>query len=102
RIHQASMEAGERWMFSDARGKPLYSWDSRGHQFRFEYDPLRRPTQQFLIGMDAKQSDPRTINGWLNQELLIEVIQYGEGISNDLVLNLRTQVYQQKDTAGIV
>ena len=43
RIHQASMEAGERWMLNDVAGKPLYAWDSRDHQFRTAYDPLRRP-----------------------------------------------------------
>ena len=31
RIHQASMEAGERWMLNDVAGKPIYAWDSRGH-----------------------------------------------------------------------
>ena len=44
RIHQASMEAGERWMLNDVAGKPLYAWDSRDHRFRTAYDPLRRPT----------------------------------------------------------
>ena len=44
RIHQASMEAGERWMLNDVAGKPLYAWDSRGHRFRTAYDALRRPT----------------------------------------------------------
>ena len=45
RIHQASMEAGERWMLNDVAGKPLYAWDSRDHQFRTAYDPLRRPVE---------------------------------------------------------
>ena len=31
RIHQASMEAGERWMLNDVTGKPIRAWDSRGH-----------------------------------------------------------------------
>ncbi|HEY0468143.1 MAG TPA: hypothetical protein VGC79_28285, partial [Polyangiaceae bacterium] len=31
RIHQSSMEAGERWMLSDVTGKPIRAWDSRGH-----------------------------------------------------------------------
>ncbi len=44
RIHQASMEAGERWMLNDVTGKPIRAWDSRGHQFRTAYDRLRRPT----------------------------------------------------------
>ena len=34
RIHQASMEAGERWMLDDVTGKTIRSWDSRGHNFR--------------------------------------------------------------------
>ena len=48
RIHQASMEAGERWMLNEVAGKPLYAWDSRGNQFRTSYDPLRRPIGSFL------------------------------------------------------
>ena len=32
RIHQASMEAGERWMLNDVAGKPIRAWDSRGHR----------------------------------------------------------------------
>ncbi len=48
RVHQASMEAGERWMLNDVAGKPLYAWDSRDHRFRTAYDPLRRPTDSFL------------------------------------------------------
>ena len=40
RIHQASMEAGERWMLNDVAGKPIRAWDSRGHAFRT--DDLRR------------------------------------------------------------
>ena len=29
RIHQASMEAGERWMLNDVTGKPIRAWNSR-------------------------------------------------------------------------
>ena len=48
RIHQASMEAGERWMLNNVSGKPLYAWDSRDHQFHIVYDPLQRPINAFL------------------------------------------------------
>ena len=44
RIHQASMEAGERWMLNDVAGKPIRAWDSRGFIRRMTYDALRRPT----------------------------------------------------------
>src|SRR5262249_20650843 len=43
RIHQASMEAGERWTLSDAVGKPIRAWDSRRFLRRTTYDELRRP-----------------------------------------------------------
>ena len=48
-IHQASMEAGERWMLNDVTGKPIYAWDSRNHQFRTAYDQLRQqPTPSYV------------------------------------------------------
>jgi hypothetical protein len=33
RLHQASMDAGERWMLNDVSGKSIRAWDSRGQQF---------------------------------------------------------------------
>ena len=47
-IHQASMEAGERWMLNDVTGKPIRAWDSRGYMRRMTYDALRRPTGMFV------------------------------------------------------
>ena len=48
RIHQASMEAGQRWTLGDVTGKPIRAWDSRGHTLRTEYDALRRPIRTFV------------------------------------------------------
>ena len=48
RIHQASMEAGERWMLNDVAGKPIRAWDSRGFLRRMTYDALRRPTGLYV------------------------------------------------------
>ncbi len=89
RIHQASMEAGERWMLNDVAGKPLYAWDSRDHQFRTAYDQLRRPTDSFLQeGAGA--------------ELLVGRSLYGEGRPNPEANNLRGKVVELRDQAGIV
>jgi RHS repeat-associated protein len=96
RIHQASMEAGERWMLNDATGKSIRAWDTRGHNFRTGYDALRRPTGQFVAGTDAANSDPRTLTG----ELAYERIVYGESQATPELLNLRTRVYQHLDVAG--
>ncbi|MEO6973161.1 MAG: SpvB/TcaC N-terminal domain-containing protein [Rhodoferax sp.] len=95
-LHQASMEAGERWTLNDVAGKAIRAWDSRGHNFRMQYDALRRPTGAFVLGTDSVNSDPRT----LAAEVLTESITYGE--AQPAALNLRTRVYQQADAAGIV
>ena len=89
RIHQASMEAGERWMLNDVAGRPLYAWDSRDHQLRTAYDPLRRPTDSFLReGVGA--------------ELLVGRTVYGETRPDPEAGNLRGKVVQLFDHAGVV
>lgn len=98
RIHQASMEAGERWTLNDVAGQSIRSWDGRGHQFKTEYDPLRRPLRHFVRGTDVIHSDPRT----LNRDVLFERIEYGEGQANDIALNLRNRVFKQYDGVGVV
>lgn len=107
RIHQVSMEAGERWMLNDVSGKPIYSWDSRGHRFHTEYDQLRRPLKQFVMATNDNLAananpDPRIIHADFNGELLIDFFEYGEGAADDIKFNLRTRVVQHKDAAGIV
>jgi RHS repeat-associated protein len=97
RLHQSSMEGGQRWMLNDAASKPIRAWDSRGHNLRTEYDALRRPVNRFVLGTDAN-SDPRTTAG----EVLFEKTDYGEGQPNDQALNLRTRVFQVSDTGGLV
>jgi RHS repeat-associated protein len=89
KIHQSSVDAGERWMLTDVSGKPLLTWDSMSHRVRHEYDSLRRPTNLYLqTGM--------------NPEIVAERIVYGENQPNDQTLNLRTRVYQQFDSASWV
>lgn len=97
RIHQLSMEAGARWMLNDVAGKPIRAWDSRGHDFTTTYDALRRPVEQTMRGTTA-DSDPRTL---LNRDILVDKIEYGEGIANAEELNLRTRIYRHFDSAGM-
>ncbi len=96
RIHQLSMEAGARWMLNDLSGKPIRAWDSRGHDFTTTYDALRRPTEQTVRG-GGDESDPRT----LDRDVLIERIEYGEGVANAAALNLRTRIFRHLDSAGV-
>jgi YD repeat-containing protein len=89
RIHQASMEAGERWMLNDVAGKPIYARDSRGHTLRTTYDALRRPT-----GVVMREGT--------GPGLLVQRTVYGETQSTLEASNLRGKVYQAFDAAGVV
>ena len=87
RIHQASMEAGDRWMLNDVTDKPIRAWNSRGFTRRISYDELRRPTGLFV-----------TESG--SGERLAERTVYGE--SQGAARNHRTRVFQVCDGAGVV
>lgn len=88
-VKQTSMEAGTRWLLIDVAGKPIYGWDSRNHRTRHTYDQLQRPTGLYV-------STDR------NSEDLAERTTYGEDQTNPEQLNLRGQVYQIFDGAGVV
>lgn len=97
RIHQASMEAGVRWMLNDAAGKPIRAWNDRRYDTRFEYDPLRRPIRSFVKGGDGTPKSEL-----FAQEVLFARTVYGEQHPDGLALNLRTKPFLQFDAAGVV
>ncbi|MBP5973613.1 toxin [Brasilonema sp. CT11] len=86
RIHQSSMEAGDRWMLNNVAGKPIRMWDSRNHVLRTNYDELLRPTQLF-------------VKAGTEPEILAEKTVYGEGQGD--VKNHRGRIYQHFDSAGV-
>ncbi|MDB5226557.1 MAG: repeat-associated core domain protein [Bacteroidota bacterium] len=104
-LFQHSMDNGNKWMMTDAAGKPYYSWDENERQdeenrfllekimYTLEYDGLHRPTNSWL-----------SINRESGQ--LIEQVVYGENKTeeerSDKQLNLRGQIYQHFDAAGII
>ncbi len=92
RVHQNSMDSGERWIFSDAMIKPIYAWDSRGHRFKTEYDLLHRLTNSWLLEDIANSTN----------EKLIGVTIYGENQVNDKQLKLRGRTFQVFDQSGLV
>jgi RHS repeat-associated protein len=89
RIHQASMDAGDRWMLNDVLGKPLRAWDSMDHTFSTGYDVLRRPIKSFL-------------REGAGDEILMQLTVYGETQPGPEANNLRGKVYQVFDGAGVV
>ncbi len=89
RIHQSSMEAGQRWLLNDVAGKPLYSIDSRDHQFRTSYDSVRRAIGSFM-------------REGIGVPLMVGRNIYGETQPNPEVDNLRGRIIQILDQAGSV
>jgi RHS repeat-associated protein len=89
RIHQRSMESGERWVLLEVTGKPIYAWDSRGQRFHTAYDVLRRVTGSFhMVGTSDEQQLGKTT--------------YGESMPDPEVANLRGKMVNCFDQAGVV
>lgn len=98
-LFQHSMDAGDRWMLSDAAGQPFYAWDfnervltdgshvDESRIFHTTYDSLHRPRRQKLQVDDTVWHD-------------VEVFVYGEGQTDDKGNNLRGQVYRHYDSSG--
>jgi hypothetical protein len=104
KIHQASMEAGERWTLNDAAGKPIRGWNSRNYVFRTEYDALHRPLKSYVQGGDPTELNPSVFA----QEILVEQTIYGDSADTGLTAaqqaqaNLRGKVLRHCDGAGVV
>ena len=92
-IHQASMEAGARWMLGNVAGKPIRLWDSRGYVRVSAYDELQRPISLTVNGKDLNNA-------------LVEKTIYGDtkqgGPASPETINCRGKVYQTFDPAGLI
>jgi len=88
-LSQDSADAGKRWTLANVAGNPIRSWDSAGNDLRSTYDELQRPVSLFT----------RKDGG---QERLVEHTVYGEKADSDGEYNLKGNIYQQYDGAGVV
>lgn len=107
-LFQHSMDAGDRWMITDAAGKPFYSLDLNELQlednsflvehklYYDEYDGLHRPTELWLTINDA---DPALIDKTIygDDKTISE-----EFTSRAQALNLRGQAYKHYDSGGVI
>ncbi len=87
------IDNGMRYAANNVLGHPLRTWDNRGHQIRYAYDELRRPTHSYLT--PDYDSTP-------GAEQLIALTVYGESENTPQNNNLRGQVYLVFDSAGLV
>jgi RHS repeat-associated protein len=88
RVAQTSMDAGKRWMLNNTLGKPVTTWDERGHTFSYEYDELQRPIKTLLL--ESGSSTPTCI----------ALATYGEAETNAKNNNLKGKPFKQCDGSG--
>src|SRR5262249_26497798 len=65
-LYENGMDSGALRPLTDVAGKPVRSWDVRGHAFHTRYDAARRPTHH-SVSTDG------------GPEILLERSVYGEG-----------------------
>ncbi|WP_440134763.1 SpvB/TcaC N-terminal domain-containing protein [Chitinophaga sancti] len=91
-----SSDAGRSFTLNNVFGNPVWSWSPRDYNQLISYDRFQRKTavraQQIQSGMPSVPAA---------QYPLMEVFIYGESQSASQANNLRGQLYQQKDAAGI-
>jgi RHS repeat-associated protein len=96
-LHTISADAGERRAFTDIAGQPVRSWDGRGHTLSVRYDALRRPTHRYVSKVAVAPPDDDSYAA-----RLVERIFYGESHPSPEASNLRGQMYQHYDGAGVL
>jgi RHS repeat-associated protein len=104
RIHQASMESGERWTLGDVAGKPIRGWNSRKYAFSTQYDALRRSVRSLVQGGDPSDPNAKVFA----QPIVYERTIYGDSADTGLTeaqqqqANLKTKVFKHFDSAGVI
>ena len=88
-VRHVSIDSGVSVALHDVEGSPLYLWDAEYRQFHFTYDELRR-----RLTKQVTSSSPATTK-------VLELNVYGEGQPDDTVYNLRRELYQVYDGAGL-
>ncbi len=88
-IVSESAEKGRHWIFPNALGALLKSWDEHGRQVRSEYDELHRPVSAFV--QEARQP-----------EVLTNYVVYGDNLADAEQFNLLGVACQAFDQAGMM
>lgn len=89
KIHVATADAGESRTLLDVGDKAIRAWDARGQTIRRVFDELQRPTHLFVRrGAGAEVLRERTV--------------YGEAHPAAADRNLRGEIYQTYDGAGVI
>jgi RHS repeat-associated protein len=88
-LSNSGMDIGGGHMLPDVQGRPVYARTSRGFVLRTDYDALRRPVRSYVSGPG------------IADVALQGRSEYGESVPDPEARNLRTELVQQWDGAGI-
>jgi len=87
-IYATSVEAGERWIFSDAMARTVKIWDNADREIWTTFDALHRPENLYMNEGDGDVLFARTI--------------YGDLLADAADRNMKGRVYQIYDQSGVV
>jgi RHS repeat-associated protein len=87
-IREDQMDTGSVWMLSDAGGKSLRTWNSRGISTRYAYDEVRRLQQ---VHVQERFAEPKLVNR----------LVYGDRTESAATKNLRLKIFREYDQAGV-
>jgi RHS repeat-associated protein len=87
-IHQATMEAGEKWMLNSCTGLPIRAWNSRGFELSWTRDVLERTTESFV-----QQGD--------GPKYMVSKMVYGEQMPDAEKHNWRSKMVTSFDESGM-
>lgn len=87
-VRKQSMEAGDRVTLENVAGKPEYAWDGLDRRLHTVYDALRRSVEVRLL----EGAGP---------EVVVEQTVFGESAPNPEATNLRGQIVEKRDQAGV-
>ena len=88
RLAYEALDAGLHLVFLDAAGNPLFRWNARGHRVETLLDALQRPIETWA---HEGSGAPR----------LVQRVTHGEGRPGDRTANLRGQIAEIRDEAGV-
>ena len=85
------VDAGQSWVLNNVLGNPLYQQDAREFETVTSYDPLQRPISTHVSGD----------YGTLDLDHIVSRSIYGESTPDAEAKNLRGQLLQHWDSAGL-
>ncbi|RQQ03499.1 SpvB/TcaC N-terminal domain-containing protein [Burkholderia stagnalis] len=89
KLASTSVDSGVRWLLNNAAGNPAYGRDAKGTIQTTTYDALQRPLE---LTVQEASGAPYVARKTI----------YGESVSGDAGHNLREQIYQISDAAGVM